>query len=154
MTDLEDVSIDINCIKGLISKGTIIGSITINGEVHRVRLSISRYNPNRCSMCGRVCKQSDGMVVDKHHVLNRAWKPKFNFKIPLCRRCHDFVHYELPNGIIPHRMNSKRSLRYALQHNRVIIDNLIKLLLNEKDLQNFDTRDLILPYDNDIKIWI
>ena len=141
-----NVGLSINLIKGLINHGFVIGNIIIDGKSYESSMTALGYNPNKCSMCGYVQKPFSGLEVDRHHVLNRSWKPKFNFKIPLCRNCHDFVHFELPNGLTPHRTNSKKMVNYSLQHSRVVIDNLIQLLLDEKKLKNFDTKKLILPY--------
>lgn len=141
-----NVGLPINVVKGLINHGFVIGNVVIDGKGYEAKMVTLGYNPNKCSMCGYVQRPSDRIKVDRHHVLNRSWKPKFNFKIPLCRNCHDFVHFELPNALTPHRANSRKRVNHTLQHNKVIIDNLIQLLLNEKELQNFDTRRLILPY--------
>ena len=141
-----------NSIKGLKNHGFSTTNIIIDGKGYDAKIYLVDYNPDKCWMCGRTQKSLSVKKIDRHHVLNHAWRPRFNFKIPLCRSCHDFVHYELPNSLSPHQTNDRKRIKYTLQHNKVVIDNLIRLLLNEKDLSNFDARRLILPYTGTMQL--
>ena len=147
-----NIGLQKNSIKGLTNHGFSTTNIIIDGKGYDAKIYLVDYDPNKCWLCGSTSKSFSGIDIGRHHVLNLAWKPRFNFKIPLCRSCHDFVHYELPNTLNPHQTNGRKKINYALQHNKVVIDNLIKLLLSEKDLSNFDTRRLILPYTGTMQL--
>lgn len=43
---------------------------------------------DKCWICGT------NKNITKHHVLNRCLKPIANLEIPLCDRCHKFLHLE------------------------------------------------------------
>ena len=37
--------------------------------------------------------------ITRHHVLNREWNPQKNYIIPICGRCHKFIHKLYPDKL-------------------------------------------------------
>ena len=79
-----------------------VDAVNIFGSDVKIKNGHSQY---KCWRCG---KKQD---ITKHHILNKAWKPKNNLMIPLCKQCHQLIHEYLPQKFRHKKKGLKNNIK-------------------------------------------
>lgn len=65
-------------------------------------------NEKECWQCGKLTEGG-------HHVIPKGLNPKKNQTIPMCKDCHETLHGESNNGVIP---RPRREIVYFYEHKK------------------------------------
>ena len=119
-----------------------------------------------CWLCGRKGKLSKRGKLNKHHALNKCLNPKQNILIPLCKKCHLYIHDNQPkhlklpmidNKMLPNGMSRDKSelintihrLSTELNFIRCIRNDYEDVIMNRKRLE--DIKPIVENVDDRLK---
>ena len=75
-----------------------------------------------CWMCGTKDH------ITSHHVISKVFKPKKNLLIPLCRTCHDRIHFISP----PEKKKDKKRKQLILRKHVSKLESTSNKLLDKE----------------------